>query len=334
MASLLLMFAASGGHKGTTSILLDNKAEVNRPDRGGNLALMYAADKGNTEAVLLLLEHNSEIHFKNREGQTALDIANHKGYKKAAQILLEETITRLLSIRLMDKTRVIGNLFLKSPISKSYDFLEEYAQSKTLNKKLIERIINSLKKDVHLPDTYAPDAFEYIMVAEELNTLGAQKWVKSSIKKNDKFKEAAAKRLCVVSISEDKIDQVEFLIKAGAPLNEKSAIREFLEDLKAPLKVLIAPLMRAAQAGALKITHALIEAGADVTIVDDTGKSALDHAIENQNNRDCNQTNIKKIIHDLIPPTYLPLFRDPQLYFSLFPRDMQSELMEFYESAK
>ena len=156
---------------------------------------------------------------------------------------LEQQITCILKEQSYwareNKAKKIGELFLKSPY-KSYDpAVEEFAKSKTYNGTLIKRIVESKKKDPH----YIPDAEDSIRAALDLNTSGAQKWLKSSIKKNDNFKEAAAKRLYRLALFDDDIDQVEFLINAGAPLNEKTVI-----NIEKPGT----PLMLAAQTGSLK----------------------------------------------------------------------------------
>ena len=243
---------------------------------------------------------------------------------------LEQKITRILDEQssraggIQNKAKLIGDLFLKSPIFTSYDpAAEKYARSKIFNGALINRIIESNKNNPLQPNS--PKTMDYIRTAVDLNTIGARKWLADHIKKNSEFEEKAIECICICSINDDSIDKVKFLINAGTPLNEKVTVS---------MELPVTPLMRAAQAGALKITHAFIDAGADATIVDFEGNAALDLAIGRLSDYHYDQANIKQVIHDLIRPTYLPLFRGPKLYFSLFPRDLQGELMKFYESAK
>lgn len=79
-----LHYAASGGHLGIISLLLENSAYIDAESPNGTTPLMMAAMYGTTEAVRLLLEEGADPQLKNQLGLTALQFAQQGNRPDAA----------------------------------------------------------------------------------------------------------------------------------------------------------------------------------------------------------------------------------------------------------
>jgi ankyrin repeat protein len=70
-----LHYAASGGHPGLISLLLENHAYIDAESPNGSTPLMMAAMYGNEASVKLLLQEGADTKLKNQQGLSALDFA-------------------------------------------------------------------------------------------------------------------------------------------------------------------------------------------------------------------------------------------------------------------
>ena len=66
-------------------LLLENGAQPDLQDRGGQTPLSRAANKGNERMVELLLEHGAHPNLEDKDGQTPLTRAFHVGMLKLRQ---------------------------------------------------------------------------------------------------------------------------------------------------------------------------------------------------------------------------------------------------------
>jgi ankyrin repeat protein len=71
------------------SYLLQNGADPDLAERGGDTALMIAARSGNVEGVTTMLAGGAKVDAANRQGETALIIAVQNHQAQAAKRLLE-----------------------------------------------------------------------------------------------------------------------------------------------------------------------------------------------------------------------------------------------------
>lgn len=84
-----LMIAALRGHRDIAQILIDRKAQVNKP---GWTPLHYAATNAGPEGpglVALMLEHHAYIDAASPNGSTPLMMAARYGDQRSVQVLLE-----------------------------------------------------------------------------------------------------------------------------------------------------------------------------------------------------------------------------------------------------
>ena len=86
----LLNIAVRNGHLKTTSILINNGADINSisGDRG-NTPVMDAAAEGYTEILNKLIDSGAELDFESKSGQTALVLAVGRQAEDAALALIE-----------------------------------------------------------------------------------------------------------------------------------------------------------------------------------------------------------------------------------------------------
>jgi len=74
-----------------TVLLLDSRADVEKPGRQGRTPLHWAAFHGYTEAVKILLEvRNSKVDVavKDKDGKTALELASKEGHEEIIELLV------------------------------------------------------------------------------------------------------------------------------------------------------------------------------------------------------------------------------------------------------
>jgi ankyrin repeat protein len=70
-----LHYAASGGHAGLITLLLENSAYIDAESPNGSTPLMMAAMYGSVASVEILLQEGADAKLKNQQGLTALDFA-------------------------------------------------------------------------------------------------------------------------------------------------------------------------------------------------------------------------------------------------------------------
>lgn len=84
-----LMWQASSSDLDEIKRILNEGADVNATEGGGNTPLMEAAYYDNYEAMELFLEKGADIHRKNGYEQTALHLAANSGNTECIKLLLE-----------------------------------------------------------------------------------------------------------------------------------------------------------------------------------------------------------------------------------------------------
>ncbi len=76
------------GHVGTTKLLIHNEANVNAKDNYGNTPLHYACLVGHVDAAKLLIEKGANVNAKDNYGVTPLHCACIVGHVDAAKLLI------------------------------------------------------------------------------------------------------------------------------------------------------------------------------------------------------------------------------------------------------
>jgi ankyrin repeat protein len=84
-----LSYAARNGYEAIVQLLLDTNAQADSRSKDGRTPLSYAAESGHEVIVQLLLNISAEPNARNKEGWTPLLWAASQGHKAIAQLLLE-----------------------------------------------------------------------------------------------------------------------------------------------------------------------------------------------------------------------------------------------------
>jgi uncharacterized protein len=83
-----LMWAARGGHVGSTRALLAHGCgDIDARDRDGRTALWWSCYRWYANAVLLLLEAGADMRIAERQGRTPLDVARESGHHDCVAVL-------------------------------------------------------------------------------------------------------------------------------------------------------------------------------------------------------------------------------------------------------
>ena len=85
--------AAAGGHGKIVMLLLNNRANPNVHEQGGNTPLHAAAQNGDMQMIRSLLYNGADLSIRNANGKLPVDLALEAGQTGAAG-LLKEGITR------------------------------------------------------------------------------------------------------------------------------------------------------------------------------------------------------------------------------------------------
>lgn len=84
-----LHLAATFGHAGMASLLLERGTDPNQVGRGGETALLMAARGGHRALVRVLLEHGADVEIRDGAGGTPLSRAVERGHADVVTDLLE-----------------------------------------------------------------------------------------------------------------------------------------------------------------------------------------------------------------------------------------------------
>jgi uncharacterized protein len=82
--------AAKAGDVGSVRQLLDQGAELAKPDAAGEPPLLVAALAGHPDVVALLLERGADIEIRNKGGLTALHAAAYGGNLEVVELLVSK----------------------------------------------------------------------------------------------------------------------------------------------------------------------------------------------------------------------------------------------------
>jgi len=85
--------AAAAGHVKIVMLLLNNSADPNVREQGGNTPLHAATQNGDMQMIRSLLFNGADLTIANKEGKIPLDLAKEAGHTDAMG-LLKEGITR------------------------------------------------------------------------------------------------------------------------------------------------------------------------------------------------------------------------------------------------
>lgn len=259
-----LMHAVYAGKKEIVQLLLHKHANINEKDSDGKTALMLAAARGNLEIVRLLLENGALIDEKSSDGRTALMYAVHVAGEQVMKLLLENGAD--INIKNAD-----GNTALIFAANMGYAdnvrlLLRYNAKVDEKNNEGFTALMYAAKIGYKLMIYILLEAGANVNEKNKYGTVlmfGAS--ARSPVKRYVKFHNSAEFKKCMVN--EAEIDIIELLLQKGAlNINEQNYLGE-------------TALMKAAHDNISEEAVALLlENGADVTLRNHNGDTALDIA--------------------------------------------------------
>ena len=82
-----LFHAASNNRTDVIRLLLQNGANVNKRDHGGDTPVHWAAMDNSTESIAVLVEHGASINIENDIGEKPIDVARWRENEAAVRML-------------------------------------------------------------------------------------------------------------------------------------------------------------------------------------------------------------------------------------------------------
>ena len=248
-ASLLL--AAKLGYTAVTQLLLQSKADTEARDKDKMTPLHYAAELGHTVITRLLLQSKADIEARDPYGMTPLLLAAYYGKAAVAQLLLQFKAD--IEARDPNRSTPLFQTLMKGNIDTGRLLLRLGAD------------INGKDKDGKTPLAASLAMRDEAMAQMLIDESTSIKVLGKSGSGDTMLHYAAASRLGAI---------VSRLLEMGAHTNETNVYGS------TPLHVAVNPRFSFSKAGtaidkAFHIVQLLVDAGADVEMSDDGGRTPL-----------------------------------------------------------
>jgi len=310
-----LMTAGVGGHAGAIELLLEKGADATATDKDGLTALLNAAENGTVPVIKLLAEHVNDPKYLDtisNTGYNALTIASAHGHADAIEYLIEagadvsavdeNGVTSLMYAAASDHVEAMKVLIEKGKAD--VDFRHSHGGTALLEASTggASNAVKLLLDKGASYDFTDNDGVTPLMAVASQGSLEGQTAILDALKKDPKKTKKLKEHINMFSFSGGS--SVMFaaagghyncskqLIDLGADVNSIArSTPEYLEKLKTMYELGqvtedeqnvdgVTAIHVAAQGGHLEVVELLIEAGADVTILDDESRSPLMLAVK------------------------------------------------------
>ena len=275
LSSIIPILAYSGEADMLEVVLSTYKVRVDWKDHLQCTALHYASHRGFTKVVKVLLEHTATISIKNSSSSTALHLACSAGHLDIVTTILEADTSTESTKSLLNAKNVAGNTPVTCALSRTHFELVQY---------LLTTCRECLDLDQLLPDghTLAGLIF-YLRYFSGSNLIKVP--FRSSLP-------------CLSS------EEAQWLLHDSVHVNDTDAVRAAV-DQGASVECLDymhqTPLIVAAKIGSVEMCKCLVGCGADPSVVDVSGKTALIHAIEHGKHKVVDYFLSQNSLHPLDP---------------------------------
>jgi ankyrin repeat protein len=244
LGNTALIKACEFGSLDIAKVLVDAGANINLKSKAGFTPLFYAVQKNHKPVVEYLISKGVNVDEKNgQEGSSALYQASYDG--------LLEIVTMLVDAG--------ADVHLKP--THGYSIL--YAAFQNNHKPIMEYLIS---KGARVDEKNGPIEITVLYQACTESSLDIiTLFVDAGADVNSKTKAGYTPLFLAVQNKRKPI--VEYLISKGARINEKNGLNDD------------SALHKACYSGSLEMTKTLVEAGADINILDKIGQKPIDLAI-------------------------------------------------------
>jgi|GEM_PF-3556265 len=271
--------AAGQGHAETVRLLLDRGAKIDDRNYDQSTALMNAAENGNTEMVTLLLKRGASPALRDRDGQTAMSLAHAKGHEEVVKLIAKKAGVDPGIMKAVDPKALINPL------------IEGYRTPSP------ERVRELLKAgaDPNQPAVYkSPYVREVYPLQLPIYSgqVTSQKLevVRLLLNAGANPNKPIGLLARVAGNSEEGLEVVRLLVKAGANINGGDA--GYVHGAS--------PLAVAALMGDADHVKLLLELGADPTLVDNVGRTAITITRESSRVKGIKRTRIIKLLEKAV----------------------------------
>jgi ankyrin repeat protein len=304
-----LMTASVGGHAEAVKVLLEHGADPTATDKDGLTSLMNAAEKGSVDVLKALAEHVDDAQFLDAvssTGYNALTIAAAHGHADAIDFLIgaganvaavdDNGVTALMYAAASNKIDAMKVLIERGKTD--VDFRHSHGGTALLEASTggATEAIKLLLGSGALFDFTDNDGVSPLMAVASQGSLDGQTAIIESLKKIKSGEELKAHinmfsysggSSVMFAAAGGHYNCTKQLIELGADVNAIArATPDYLEKLKKmvedgqvtedePNVDGVTALHVAAQGGHKAVVDLLIEAGADVNVLDDEKRSAL-----------------------------------------------------------
>lgn len=249
LGQTIITSCAHRNHPETIKLLIHHGADVNASSNLGSTALMNAADYNAIEVMELLIASGADINAQDKEGWTALISCIGKQQFWSASLLIERSAD--------------------VNIARSDGVTPLMAAVKMNSNELVRQLIQK-GADVHARDIHGNTAVSIAVMNQNMAMVHLLNAAQSSFTEN-----------LPEDIDPSKAELIESFIGA-AICNDTVMLREMLSkgmDVNCRGKLSATALHKAARANAVEAVKLLLESGANVTLRDSDGKSAMFEAV-------------------------------------------------------
>ncbi|TPX08716.1 uncharacterized protein E0L32_009778 [Thyridium curvatum] len=241
-----LLFAAERGYAGIVDLLIKNEIDHNHTDSTGRTAMSLAAMNGNSAIVQTLLEAKADSAIKDKHDRTALHFAAWGGHSDVVEVLLEHGA----DVSASDKS---GQLPLHPAAERASERVIKQIVGKGAN-------INAKSRNDGQTALHRAAWGGSLEIVKLLRECGADSFIRDD----------QSKKPWQVAAEKGHESIVEALLKDEESVSEEKILRK-----KA--------LIFAGEMGCPIIAQALIEKGADPSVKDGKGRTALHWAAKRGN---------------------------------------------------
>uniref|UniRef100_A0A0G4FF66 Uncharacterized protein n=1 Tax=Chromera velia CCMP2878 TaxID=1169474 RepID=A0A0G4FF66_9ALVE len=239
-----LMGASVNGHTDIVRLLVDAKANVDMQDRiHKKTALLWASDEGHTDIVRLLVDAKANVNMQDQAGMTALMGASVNGHTEVVRLLVDAKANVDMQDRIYRKTALL------------------WASNKGHTD--IVRLLVDAKANVDIQDQSGMTALLWASVNGHTDIVRLLVDAKANVDMQDK----EGNSVLMLAIEKENVAMVEHLLARPG-----GATQTFVNIPDSQGRT---PLFRAAAGGHILLVELLLRRGADPSLRDASGNTAL-----------------------------------------------------------